>query len=136
MRRIVFTLIFLIVVSLGLAGYFYQARVTYKTPEDITEEDTSALIQKVGKLMVLPSDEVPTIATVTDPEKLKGEEFFLDARVGDKVLIYTNAKKAILYNPSQNKIIAIAPINTGEPSALVPPTSEKKLDVNKDENTF
>ena len=61
--------------------------------------------------MFLPSDELPTIATVSDPEALQNQSFFIDAKKGDKVLIYSNARKAILYDPIANKIITIAPVN-------------------------
>jgi hypothetical protein len=49
-----------------------------------------------------------------NPENLKGQSFFADAKVGDKVLIYKNAKKAILYDPIADKIITIAPLIVGE----------------------
>ena len=64
-------------------------------------------------MIVLPEDEIPTVATVSDPEKLKEQPFFSDAKKGDKVLIYANAKKAILYDPMANKIVTVAPINIG-----------------------
>jgi hypothetical protein len=79
----------------------------------VSQPDTEALIAKVGQLILLPTNENPTIATVADLSKLQGQPFFAQAQVGDKVLIYTNAKKAILYRPSTNKIIEIAPINLG-----------------------
>ena len=68
----------------------------------------------VSKLMVLPTDETPTMATVSDPEKLKNQAFFVNAKVGDKVLIYTKARKAILFSPSQNKIIEVSPLNVNQ----------------------
>lgn len=61
--------------------------------------------------MFLPIGEIPTVATVSEPEKLKNQEFFKDAKKGDKVLIYTNARKAILYDPLADKIITIAPVS-------------------------
>jgi hypothetical protein len=76
-------------------------------------EESNELISEVGKLIVLPSDEDPTIATVNDLEKLKDQPFFANAQLGDKVLIYTKASKAILYRPSEHKIIELAPLNTG-----------------------
>ncbi len=78
--------------------------------------EASQLLVEVGKLMVLPENEQPTIATVTDLEKLKDQPFFAKAQVGDKVLIYTSAKKAILYRPTENKIIELAPLSVSQPA--------------------
>ncbi len=71
------------------------------------------LLVAVGKLMVLPDNEEPTIATVADLEKLKDQPFFVNAKLGDKVLIFATAKKAVLYRPDENKIIELAPLNIG-----------------------
>ncbi len=73
--------------------------------------ESKELYDRVNEHFLLPSDELPTIATVTDPEKLKGQAFFSKAKTGDKVLIFTNAKEAILYSPSLDKIISVAPLN-------------------------
>lgn len=81
-----------------------------KDPTAQATEENKTLLQKVGALIVLPADEQPTVATVTDLEKLKGQPFFAQAQLGDKVLIYTAAKKAILYRPTENKIIELAPL--------------------------
>lgn len=75
-----------------------------------TDKEVKELVETVGKLVVLPENEQPTVATVTDPSKLEGQAFFTSAQTGDKVLIYATAKKAILYRPSQNKIIEVAPV--------------------------
>lgn len=77
------------------------------------QEEINKIVDDVGKLIVLPKGEVPTIATVTDLKQLKDQPFFDNAKVGDKVLIYTKAQKAILYDPSSNKIVEMAPLNTG-----------------------
>lgn len=74
------------------------------------QDDNIKIVQAVGKLVVLP-EEVPTIATVTDLEKLKDQAFFKNAKVGDKVLIYIKARKAILYDAQADKIIELAPLN-------------------------
>ena len=72
--------------------------------------ENQKIIDAVGSLITLPSDETPTIATVTDLSQLQGLPLFQNAALGDKVLIYTKSKKAILYRPSENKIIDIAPL--------------------------
>lgn len=83
-------------------------------PQQVAKEASAQLIADVGKLTNLPSGETPTIATVSDASKLKSQAFFANAQNGDKVLIYTQAKRAYLYRPSTDKIIEIAPINLGE----------------------
>ncbi len=111
---ICFSLIALVVVLLVTSVYFYRKyrRLNTGAPA-VSQKETEALVAQVGKLIILPSDETPTIATVSDPDKLKNQAFFIDAKVGDKVLIYTNAKRAILYDPKAKKIVNIAPINIG-----------------------
>ena len=112
-KYIVLILVVLVVVLAGATTYFYKK----STGEDAQARESAAeaksLTKKVGKLMVLPDDETPTIATVSDPEALRDQAFFIGAKVGDKVLIYSNSKKAILFDPKQNKIINIAPLNAG-----------------------
>lgn len=106
--------IVLLLGTTGAAGYFYnELNEVKKNPNKTAQDETAATIAAVGKLIVLPSGEQPTLATVTEPEKLKDQPFFASAQKGDKVLIYTNAKKAILYNPTNNKIVEVAPINIG-----------------------
>lgn len=82
-------------------------------PTQAAKAEQTQLIDKVAQLTVLPKNETPTIATVTDVTKLKGQAFFENARNGDRVLIYTQAKEAFLYRPSTNKLINIAPLNIG-----------------------
>lgn len=110
------------VVLIGMAGggayfgyYFYQKyQEVKKNPDIITKEETNWLVDKVGRLMTLPGDEVPTIATVIDKEKLKDQSFFANAQNGDKVLVYVKAKKAILYRPNTDKIVEVGPVNTDQ----------------------
>ncbi|MDR2336991.1 MAG: hypothetical protein LBE03_02720 [Candidatus Nomurabacteria bacterium] len=78
------------------------------TTEQIKKE-ADELKVKVAKLMELP-DEDATIATVEDAEKLKAQAFFAKAENGDKVLIFTENKKAVVYRPSTNIIINSGPI--------------------------
>jgi len=78
--------------------------------KDNFESEVSVLVEKVGTHMFLPVGEIPSVATVSEPEKLQGQDFFSQAKKGDKVLIYSNAKKAILYDPNADKIVTIAPI--------------------------
>jgi hypothetical protein len=79
------------------------------------------LVTKVGKLIDLPKDETPQIATVSDVAKLQGQPFFQNAKNGDKVLIYNNNKKVILYDPNADKVINVAPLSSSTSSAQLAP---------------
>ena len=115
MSRTISILLGVIVVALlGTTYYFYSQYQSLKAnPDEASQREAEELAAEVGKLIVLPTDEVPTIATVTDPEALKGQTFFVNAKKGDQVLIYANAQKAILYDPVAKKVIDVAPINIG-----------------------
>lgn len=112
-----FTLPVLVLLLIGMTGtaiFFYQKAATLKKdPQAAVTQEIEALVAKVGKLIVLPTGEVPTVATVSDPEKLKDQPFFAKAKAGDKVLIYQKAAKAYLYDVVNNKILEVAPISLG-----------------------
>jgi flagellar basal body-associated protein FliL len=114
-------IVILLIVAFGTAAFFMkkynesqkQVDKLNANPTLTAQQQQADLIAKVGKLTVLPTNETPTVATVTDITKLKDQAFFTNAQNGDKVLIYTQAKEAYLYRPSTNKIINIAPVNLG-----------------------
>ena len=114
-------------------GLLYKAYTDQKeradrlaNPTEAAKEESRQLIEKVGMLTDLPNEE-PTIATVRDTTKLQDQSFFQNAQNGDKVLIYTQSRKAVLYRPSTNKIIEIAPVNLGQDQAGQPlDTSNQK----------
>lgn len=93
------------------------------------QAETDALIAEVGKLYALPTDEKPTVATITDVDKLKDQPLFKNAKNGDKVLIYTTANKAILYRPSEKRIIEVGSVNIGnqvQPTSAASPSPNVK----------
>lgn len=82
--------------------------------QEQAQGEIDVLVEEVGKLIALPADEAPTVATVTDVEKVKEQPFFKNAQNGDRVLIYTNARKAILYRPSERRIVEVGAVNIRE----------------------
>lgn len=102
--------------------YFYRQATSTTRAQAATQKDNADLVEKVGKLIVLPEGETPSVATVTDPEKLKKDQpFFVNAQVGDKVLIYATARKAIMYSPKDNRIVEVAPLLIGSPAPIGTP---------------
>ncbi len=76
----------------------------------LADDDIAGLIARVGELIVLPAGEEPTVASVADVEQLKNQQFFANAQIGDRVLIYAEAKKAFLYRPTEHRLIEVAPV--------------------------
>lgn len=116
-------LILVLLLSFSLTFYFYKkyqaVQKTLQKQKQLSSEDREKLIAQVGKLIELPKEEA-TVAVVSDKEKLKNQPFFQNAKNGDRVLIFTKAKKAILYRPSTNKIIEVSQINLEPPSTTSP----------------
>jgi hypothetical protein len=114
-RRVRQLNIILILVLVGTAVlfgslYFHARAELGKSPTTNAVEEANTLIKKISEHMVMPNER-PTIATVDNTKKLANQAFFKNARNGDKVLMYTQSKKAILYRPSDDKIIEIAYLN-------------------------
>lgn len=132
-------LVVLGVLVVGLAGtslmFYNQVKDLKVNPQKVSQEENQKIIDAVGKLVLLPEGETPTIATVTDPSKLKTQQaFFARSAEGDKVLIYTSALKAIMYRPSENKIIEIAPLVIGNPNATPAPAPKAAPETTKENN--
>ncbi len=111
----------LFLLSLGANGYFsYRLYFAAKSPAvETSQQQIAGIIDAVSKLIVLPTDETPTIATVTNLADVQKEwpELFANAKVGDKVLIYARSQKAILYDPTANIIVQLAPLTMGTASS-------------------
>lgn len=123
-----FILIVLVLVLAAIPGvYFYlqyrNTRQLLKDPQAAASAETQKILSEVARHIELPADEAPTIATISDTEKLKDQPLFARAQNGDKVLVYVGLKKAILYRPSSGKIIDVIPVNVGEeqPTPTVAP---------------
>jgi hypothetical protein len=110
-RRFLLVVLLLILVC-SPSYYFYNQyqksqNLLISTGAIVNVQDNE-LITAVGMLIMLPTNEQPRIATVNDKNQLPLNPFFANAENGDKVLIYSQAKKAILYRPSINKIIEVS----------------------------
>ncbi|MEK7603618.1 MAG: hypothetical protein AAB461_00675 [Patescibacteria group bacterium] len=105
-----------VLVGIVAVNYYYKYELLKNDPQKVVANENKELVAAVSKLIVLPEGEEPTLATVSDPDKLKDQPFFAKAKRGDKVLIYTNSRKAILYDQENNRIVEVAPINIGNPS--------------------
>ncbi len=117
----IIVIIFVVAIAVVAAYSTYQLYLI-KNPvyqQKMLEKQTNKIIQDVGKIFELPTG-APQIATVADVDSLKASQPFFDkARNGDQVLIYDAL--AILYRPSEHKIINVAPVTKESPSPTPAP---------------
>lgn len=120
-QQIVALVLIVCLVAVAAAGYlFYQYTKTQKelkalkkTPtasQKSIQENVGQIVNEVSKLMILPSNETPSLATISDISKLKDQAFFKNGKNGNILLVYSKASKAILYDPTEKKIVEVAPL--------------------------
>lgn len=101
-------------IMVALLIIFFGGVITYKIsqrqPADGARAEMLSVQSKVQKLAIVPKDEEPTLATVSDKKALKDSFLAANADNGDKVLVYVKAKKVIIYRPSVNKIVGTGPL--------------------------
>lgn len=118
--RIIVWLVVLVII-IGGVWYSYKkfgfgdGKTASSTPETVmTESEISSLLKKVGRLMILP-DEKPTIATIQDSQALASQQqFFVGSENGDKLIVFINARKAVIYREREGKIVNVGPVVTDQ----------------------
>jgi len=128
-----------VIVGLVIAGliaallytYFYFTSDEYR--EKAAAKEVAELIAEIGTKMILPVDEEPAIFDITDPAQLASQQaFFADVEQGDKLLVYSESAKAIIYSPSRGIIVNVGPVtfdengvgNEGLGASIAPPLVE------------
>jgi hypothetical protein len=106
-KRTGITFLIMIPTVVGAAGFGYQYYLQLN-PAIAYQHNLNKMTQQVGKTVALPSDEQPTVATVTDKNILPKEAFFASAQNGDKIFMYKKHKLAVLYRPSLGVVITKA----------------------------
>lgn len=112
-------LVIVLVIFLVIFLIFENRNLKHSREESSSSDEIESVLESLGAHMLLPINETPTLATVTDSTALRSEPFFSKSKNGDKVVVYQDAKKAILYRPDLDIIIEVAPLTqTQEASAV------------------
>jgi hypothetical protein len=99
------------------------------TPAASGLAEEQAVAAKVSKHYILPTNETPALATVTDSKKLN-TPFLKNAKDGDEILIYQKNRIVIIYRPGVDRIVGVGPVTIDTPptpgnnqSQTFPPTT-------------
>lgn len=110
--------------------YFLYLLFMQINPKSENNDELTLYLKQIEKSITLPQGEMPSLATVNDADKLKseaGNKFFTNAKTGDKMIIYSTAKKVILYRPSEKKVIEYSSLS------LAPATEQQQTETATDE---
>lgn len=85
-----------------------------RTPEGqqtAAQREIEEVVRRIQKHILVPEGELPVMATVVDAEELIREQpFYRGAQDGDKVLLYLEIQRAIIYSPERDIIVNVGPL--------------------------
>jgi hypothetical protein len=117
-------LVFLVLA--GTAGFFAWQFFSLKNdPNKANKETVSRLTSEIGSIYMLPSG-TPTVAQIEDKTKLSGQSFFDKAENGDYIVVYTDAKLALVYRESNKKLVNVGPITLNDQATPAGTTDASK----------
>lgn len=102
-----------------------QQQLTSAEQKSKGVDETKVILAKVSKHILIKDTSKPLLAEIADVDQVKKQNpvFYKDAQNGDKLLIVDG--KAILYRPSTDMIINVAPVSKNNQPA--DKTKEKKI---------
>ncbi|MCB9839464.1 hypothetical protein H6794_01280 [Candidatus Nomurabacteria bacterium] len=134
---LIYTVILVLALSFGTFFFVRYQQVNNKYQDLVMSEEDKVreVVQKVSKLYDIPTfdQEKPKWTFIKDQaalDKIKeANDFFKNAKVNDVLLAYEKADLAILFRPSDNKIVitdsykrvAVTPVNI----AIIAPTDKQ-----------
>jgi hypothetical protein len=121
MNKIILGLVVVCVVALGGWWAFHAGSddtlANISAGVKLTDAQVQTIIDRIGKFMVVPTDEKPSVVVLRDVQSLQAQQPFYDgAKDGDILIIYSN--RAIIYDPAANKLVSVSPIQQASPSPV------------------
>lgn len=105
----------LVIVILVLLPYVQKGKEVRE--QEKIEKEVAALVKDISVHAIMP-EETPVVFTVTDVEALvKEQQFFAGAVNGDKLLIFPQAVKAVIYSPDRDIIVNMGPVTFDQTGA-------------------
>lgn len=83
-------------------------------PDGSSPQTAKSVGEKLGSLILVNKDEVPTVATIVNIDDLQASnpDFYGAAKNGDKLVVYSD--KAIIFREEDNLIINVLPVERVE----------------------
>lgn len=109
-----FNFSFILFVALLVLGYlYYQKTLELKAMKGplansgYSEEEIQKVTNEMkSRVLVAPNDEVKILGVIDNPDQLRKEQvFYKDVEKGDYVFVFTVTSRALIWRPSESKVI-------------------------------
>jgi hypothetical protein len=116
LMKVVLLLVVVLVLVVAFVGYRVikgDEVPSFEVAEgtQLSEEQIGDLLGRISRLIQLPEEKNPLIATINDAAALRAEQaFYRDAENGDQLVIFAERAMAVIYRPSADKLINVGPI--------------------------
>jgi hypothetical protein len=128
-KMLSFLLVLVLLVAVAFAGWsYYNLKQTKANLEkaqtalnnitdpqkqqELLREETTKVLERVKRHILVPTDEEPILSVITDIAKLVAEQpFYKDAHNGDKILMFKKAGWGLVYDPNRDIIVKVAQID-------------------------
>jgi len=113
-------ILLVIALTVGIFVTSYFAFVRQSPIVNAPGSNNGDLLSTVSRHYILPTDEVPAQATITDQSKVSSA-FQGKAKNGDRLLIYQKNKQAVIYRPSVDRVVNVVPVQIDTPQGGTDP---------------
>jgi hypothetical protein len=107
---IVLSLLLLLAISTSGFLYWQYHRAVQNKPD----KEIESIVSKLAPTISLPAEK-PALSTIVDTSKLSNPVLKARSQNGDKLLVYAQAKRLILFRPSTGKVIDMLTIQDNTP---------------------
>lgn len=105
-------------VAFGVIYFQKYQQLNSMSAAEFEQRENDRIISKIAKIYTLPAEEQPEIAIVKDKEALRQNPFFEQAENGDFVVIFRDAKLALLYRPGEDRLVKVGPLNVQDTTSI------------------
>lgn len=115
-------------IALGIVGIggvvfsislYNQLAAIKNDPQKFVREEVRRVLAGVLELVSYPEDPGISVATLTDLETFN-DPFFAQGNIGDKIVLFPNKGRVVLYDPDAHRIVDIAPYTNLAPNNSTP----------------
>lgn len=118
-NKLVIGLVVIVLVGVGVWWAFSAqsgnslANLSANAGTKLTDSQVQQVVDNIGKFMVVPADEKPSVVVLRDVASLEAQQpFYHGAKDGDLLVLYSS--RAIIYDPAANKLVAVGPVQRND----------------------